>query len=468
MPRDRDSTLNMFRLFVEDYDMDVDLNKPPTEPFAASRNSRLQWAINIPNDACIELVVRNQTLPWVSRPFQHRLEWAMLQGREWEEDYEIDPDMLIRWVGLSWSDVRRSNFDSLRGKGLLYCAAIEMRKYIFEADIFESDTGHAFRWGQFAAELIARGASPNIVGPNGESLLRLLLVPEYGDQEETLARWVQVTRWWSTLLRKAGYILHNYGAEETELEFLCHRASSETDRPFTLVQPLFAEKPEDWSVLIRRTASIPIYKLHTTPGAWHSTTNPIRTITWEPALKEHMEGRWVKVGSKVVTSMPLDAAQAIWSPTQDGFNALIDAAQDDHGPIALMLGVRKRRPSVGRRSCSQPPELRRRDVAYYKPQQQLRSRRWLPGYHLCPLTMRHRFGCPGSYAPPYVTLRDRNLICSMSVRDCLVGKRHANQMLHETYEWQTSSFVAERDRRRGVDRESNRPGIPYIVDKYMV
>ena len=102
---------------------------------------------------------------------------------------------------------------------------------------------------------------------------------------------------------------------------------------------------------------------------------------------EEEEGPWTLVQTECEISKEVDVRDSLLH-TRASFLELVENTQDDSGVIALMQHLALQTPQMLcyiPRSHSQPPSLRRREVAYHAAQRS-EKHLWLSLFHLCPLT----------------------------------------------------------------------------------
>ncbi|KAK5381988.1 hypothetical protein LTS13_002650 [Exophiala xenobiotica] len=134
---------------------------------------------------------------------------------------------------------------------------------------------------------------------------------------------------------------------------------------------LYGPTPTDWGFEFCRFLAVRVHQLQKMPGTYSSRYDIPDRIWWTPTEVEEAEGPWKVIGTKTLASAPVDSR--LYSRSREPFLGLVDDTQDDTGVIALVQQRahlrRKEEPTYRRRSISQPPILRRREVAYYARQE---------------------------------------------------------------------------------------------------
>ena len=117
--------------------------------------------------------------------------------------------------------------------------------------------------------------------------------------------------------------------------------------------------------------------------------------------------------------------------------------------IMLMQKRGSRASKVLLRSHSQPPCLRRREVAHYG-MHRADELGWPPHYHLCPFDWRWRFGCTQKDAwrglsesyDHYQILTDEFMHEVLHVRSCVEGAVLNLSSFQQTEAWSSNSFLS--------------------------
>ena len=200
-------------------------------------------------------------------------------------------------------------------------------------------------------------------------------------------------------------------------------------------QIVYGPTPSDWSIIIRHVHHIPIYKLHSLPGAFIENCSAPTTIMWPRTREEEDEGRWERVETKRVLSEPVDV-RYINARLTEPFTELVESAQDDSGVVMLMQYRASRTRSSASRSHSQPSSIRRREAAYQKVRYSHRHP-WLNLYHLCPFNSQWQFGY--------------NRGESFGLRSCIKDTSHGRSSVQESWSWWHSSFLADISQCQGQD-----------------
>jgi hypothetical protein len=205
---------------------------------------------------------------------------------------------------------------------------------------------------------------------------------------------------------------------------------------------LYGPTPADWGVEFCRITSVRVHQLQKPPATYSSGYDIPDRILWKPTEVEETEGPWKVIPTKTLASASVDSRQ-VSSHSRESFLKLVDDTQDDTGVIALVQQRaslrRKEQPSYRRRSISQPPILRRREVAYYA-RQRSNNRLWLGHCHLCPFDSRWKFGC---HRHSGETLSDNHDSELFDVRSCARGLSRLGTSLQASWSWYSSSFLAD-------------------------
>lgn len=332
----------MYRLLIEDFGMEIELD-----------DNEARMAVQLcPNVACVQVVTRNQTVPYRSRPLLQRLENAILYSC-----YLLTPrtpGVLVQWTGEGGVTPGLATFKDCHGCTALHIAASSM----YSALARNTDVG---LWEMFVQDLICNGAD-FVQRWNGKTPLLVALLEEMSlPKSKATKRFLYC---WANALQGAGVDLVAYGRLEDRIwRSLATSDLFEKRLGFVVVRLLFGSEPMDWSVKMADVTEIPIYELQLPPGSWRSSANLPKEILWKPSWKEEMEGHWVHIDSVWVCSEPFDIRHG-QVPRDEPFDGLMQSCQDDHGPIALRARPPAGETGAQRRSASQPSPIKRRRRAY--------------------------------------------------------------------------------------------------------
>jgi hypothetical protein len=201
----------------------------------------------------------------------------------------------------------------------------------------------------------------------------------------------QAVRIWGQVLVEGGVDLHEYIV--TENEFLTSTEwanmnilSSGMYDGCRASAKLFITGDSTLAVTVREIPSVTVWKAQATrvhvPGAWPASPLLVDTIIWMPGAMDECHGfDWAASYTVNVTNLGLDQIEAPGMSSGSDelpYDSIIDAArgpweatvsQDDHGPVAIILGRETRsRQRVsgrhsGRRAPSAPPLQDRRPIS---------------------------------------------------------------------------------------------------------
>lgn len=388
---------------------------------------------------CGEIIRRNHAFPYASYPepvrFQIALDMSVAQ---------IDqPESILKWAGLTKITQRFVTSSGRNGATILHKTAGILGYQVHRG--FGLRDRRMQSWIAFTKDLLNNGANPSSSEPD-TPLVHLVEVPclyviEFSDYVDFL---VKGFRLWINILVGAGVDLSAYGAREDELWDQKYPQGLLLGSACVVLRPIFdTRNPSACGVEIRRSQTLKVYELQSTPGAWPSKVCTTLTISWEPDHSEQDEGTWALKSSRTLVSDVLDTQRLIsdWDRTTP--HLLMDCAQDDCGFIATRVNRRKQACPEQRRASSQPPALSRRALGHDR---HVRSQlhQWLPGVHLCPYDMRLRFDCRsetnyGLYYSRFSVLRY-----------CVQGGSMVESCVQETSLWSYRSWESEVDETSGL------------------
>jgi hypothetical protein len=460
----------MYRIFIGNPGFDADLDN----------NFRYRWLHYCDNTESLDVILQNQFSGFDSRPVEARFELASRIA-------SLGVPGFLRCIGLRPSDRKLAFLRNSSGASVLHYVA---RRLSNAYNGFLSD--ELREWLDIGVSVLKNGADPCSIADeeddewlhgrgfsknraNGSRftghkqevwqttpLLDCVYISCWQmmrDSKDWLPHTLNTIRVWAETIQRAGLDLCDYGAKESEVwkslgvqdysKF--QHILKQRYQPTKIEQLVYGSTPTDWSLKTCHFWSHYVYGLRPPPGAFTEKQCLPATIAWLPTKKEENEGPWTLVESKYLVSKHVDLRNSL-SHSQEPFNKLVDDPQDDSGVIMLMQYRASRTPSAASRSHSQPPCLRRREVAYYAVQSSHR-RLWLTGYHLCPFDFRWRLGCVGE--PPWRfgsltqderydsnhKLNDNASWNVFHVRSCAKGIFQGRFSAQESRYWQRHSFL---------------------------
>jgi hypothetical protein len=442
---------------------------------ALDNGLRYGWLQYCNTAEILEAILQNQALKIDARPVQTRFEIASRLEA-------TDAASFLKCIGLDSSDPKLASLRNSKGKTVLHVIAHHLGLY-WGLDRY----GRRIQgWLDLGVSVVKNGADPSSLAEQGEEswltcveilekdtgrppprpppcispkdshmtplLLLLLLLRPYNwrCRADFLKGELIFLRAWTVMMQRAGLDLCRYGAGENEvwkslgvgdlswnLDILSNALLSEL---------LYGATPEEWSFGVCHPWSISVYELQQPPGAFLKQPVVPSIIAWLPTQMENDEGPWTLVEKIGYKTNNRDIRHLTPYPTEP-FNDLVDACQDDAGIIMLMEHRASRRQSTSTRSYSQPPSLRRRELAYYAIQGS-QKHRWLPCYHLCPGATSWRFGCvdqglSGESYEGYCMLGDGIARNAFHLRSCVKGIHSECSSVHESVRWELNSFLAK-------------------------
>jgi hypothetical protein len=455
----------MYRIFIGNPGFDADLDN----------NFRYRWLHYCCDTESLDVILQNLFSGFDSRPVEARFELASRIAL-------LGASGFLRCIGLPPSDRRLASLRNSSGASALHCVA--RRLWNIACNGFPSD--ELREWLDIGVSVLKNGADPcsiadeeddrwltygpgsRFVGNEQEvwqttPLLDCVNISCWQmkrDGKAWLSPTLDTIRVWAEMIQRAGLDLCDYGAKESEVwkslgvqdysKF--QHILTQWYQPTKIEQLVYGSTPTDWSLKTCHFWRHYVYRLRPPPGAFTGKHDLPATVAWLPTKKEENEGPWTLVETRDLASKDVDLRDSL-SHSREPFNKLVDDLQDDSGVIMLMQYRASRMPSAVSRSHSQPPYLRRREVACYAVQSSHR-RLWLAGYHLCPFDFRWRFGCVGE--PPwrfgrltqeerYVSNHKLNDNASWNVfhvRSCAKGIFQGHFSAQESRYWQRHSFLA--------------------------
>ncbi|KAJ9609961.1 hypothetical protein H2200_006291 [Cladophialophora chaetospira] len=430
----------MYRLFLTD---------PEFDPSIDHGKSWVRWC---PNAESLGVILQNESLDFHAQPLALRFKMAISLTN-------IDAQGFLKCIGLHASDERLASLSGADGGTVLPHIALQLRSQTFSGQLsIESQ-----QWIALGVDVLRDGANPSIVATIYQEQLSWRSTPLMVYLTLKPRRWAPVQELdfctdvvyrlhiWAEMLQNAGLDLLAYGAAECEI-WASIRAQEcwkpETEEGVEVVQLVYGPTPAEWSLEISVRWNLDVYTLRPPPGAFNDDIRVPAEIIWMPTNQETDEGPWTRsrrqtrVGPKVlIASTPRPV---------EPFVELVNGTQDDSGVVMLMQHRASRAPRESPRSYSQPPCLRRTEMAYYAKQSTPRHE-WLTEYHLCPFDSSWRFGCVGGHHPArpleqfqlYQMFSDNVNREVFHVRSCVKGIVSSGFAIQEFYAWRNYSFLAE-------------------------
>ncbi|KAF2228420.1 hypothetical protein EV356DRAFT_514199 [Viridothelium virens] len=266
-----------------------------------------------------------------------------------------------------------------------------------------------------------------------------------------LSTTIHAIRLWTEMLERAGLKLSEYGARESTLwEALgvnCLSMSDSGDLDWSprikVEQLVYGSKSVDWSLKISRFRKFPVFELCQMPGALPAHSYLPDKLIWLPTRNEDHEGCWAVAESKMLAHEASDLREMVFN-SGEPFTELVDKVQDDHSVIMQMQYRASYTRKPRKRANSQPPCLRRREVAYNE-ELWSHNRLWLPSFHLCPFDSKWNFGCVSFLDENYTSqeaFQENTLRNVFHIRSCVNGVRGQCSSVQESDSWQRYSFLA--------------------------
>lgn len=341
-----------YRLFIERHGLDVDLESPTT--------FRTWWNL-CPDKGCMDVILRNQSLPMSCTSPEERLAFAeqplinvgSLTGAE-----------LLVTLGISLTDPGTATL-TVDNRSVLHLIA----RWLSEAP----DTSTQRNLTDLGIQAIRNGADPVAVAPSYHN--------RFDDRHERRAtplleslfpRDVQhdgcypclqrsLVRTWAAMIKHAGLDLLEYATDEqrawqevgVQSDMYWDEMHCEWAYPQQLI---YGSSPCDWSLTFRRTVKIPVCKVIGMPGSFPRHHYMPELICWLPSWgsSEEDEGRWRTVNSLRVHSAPFSVC-----PDHEVSTTPRETAEDDAGPIMAKNEKLRRLITKTRRSRSLPPWIPR-------------------------------------------------------------------------------------------------------------
>ncbi|KAK5229123.1 hypothetical protein LTR47_008015 [Exophiala xenobiotica] len=408
---------DVYRLFLAAPGFDVDIDDP------SNRHLLLK---NCPDPRCFNVIVAHQDPEFFGRPIAARFDLAV-------ELQMIQLSGFCEILGRTDGELAHLRC-SKNGWTPLHYVAYGLYELL--------EDGSDFKEGlDFGVSLLRNGADPcsipiDVVGQDRcplTPLLRSLGADSWPPRVRDIPTGQRAIDDWINMLQEAGIDLLECGTRESKIwESLKSGNCTEFEETenwgphgapgLQVERLLYGPTPTDWGFEFCRFLAVRVHQLQKMPGTYSSRSDIPDRIWWTPTEVEEAEGPWKVIGTKTLASAPVDSR--LYSRSREPFLGLVDDTQHDTGVIALVQQRahlrRKEEPTYRRRSISQPPILRRREVAYYA-RQEPENRRWLDRCHLCPFDSRWKFGCHGHSHTRWEVLSDNHPSDLFDVRSCVRG-----------------------------------------------
>lgn len=385
----------------------------------------------------------------------HRLELALMGlNRNSRSSQWSSPKLFLGILGVTDKDTSLVHLKDKWGHFVLHWAVREAARHVAlydeMLDIIFLNT--ASEWFDLATEVLRMGADPCMLSmTDGKTPLLGAFRHVLRERDASATALDDILQGWTNCLERAGVDLLECGQRES-VHWQNRRAgvdarqdgghkphhTSSWDETLILKRLLHGARAQDWCLEVQRQRLVTVFALENPPGAWQPSSKIPRVIMWAPDTSEETEGIWKPTRTFNVVSAPFNVCTL--NDTDDSFADVIEATQDDNGPIALMdLRNRAARCSKAR-SSSQPPITRRKEMAHWR-HQWSPQHRWLPCFHLCPRDGRYGFCCCASGSHKSLSLIGGQYYSTFALRNCLRGIRKRGTVLHDSRHWQRNNNV---------------------------
>ena len=318
-----------------------------------------------------KVILSHQSVDFASWPLQQRFQTAMRMEYSTPLDFQ-------RTVGLPVSN-QLAQLHHAHWGNALHWAAREWYKNantcLPDGTELTSCTDHK----NFIFALLEKGALLHALDKRGRTPLTSML--DFSYYEEDYELWVPQqganegcavqTVLWGRILSEAGLSLPEYVARENAI--LAARVGEDDiwlnrdrDRGVNLSRFVLSEQGV-LQLEVTTVTKMDIWEFRPPPGLFLESHGDCLTIIWPPSTCDNDRTSWQKTSSRKLRSKPF-----IWSrsheiddeKTSDDpyrvFNALFNAAHDDHSTLALLMGRDRRRRAgessrTRHRSSSMPP-----------------------------------------------------------------------------------------------------------------
>ena len=373
-PRVAENRAEAYRLFVDSVGIDVDLDPDSDIP-------EFWWSI--PNKDCVAVILRNQSIPYHTRPIEERLELAS------KLSYDHSPDAYLQAVGLLRPDAQLAAAKTKTGWTAMHYVAEAAEWAPQEFKTAWIQLGTQLLEAGADASAIARGQNASFV-PRGREkdvtpLLRYLsealLRPNRFHDMLTL---LQRLHTWISMVQAAGVDLHRYWERENKAWAALGVSQDDYDPTFdnhwrekVCLDPyptrlIYGALPDAWSLECRNFGFVQTYKLQSPAGSYPRDHHVPDIIAWRPRPQEQDEGLWRPVSKSVLWSEPYDAMagyrshlerQKLRPQRSTRLDIRLESAQDDASSIILAERrlSRRRFPRQRTASVSRHSEFERGD-----------------------------------------------------------------------------------------------------------
>jgi hypothetical protein len=478
----------MYRLFLLAPGFDADLD---------DTELRYRWLHKCENMQCLDLILENLYIGFLSLPVEARFNFAVRVGIG---GGPIQPSLFLKCIGLSQSDQRLASLRSSNGESVLHYIACILCRIGVQGDISK-------QWLDLGVNVLKNGADPSCIARRecwGISRLRdidphsaywrqaewcntplmdALDIENWGLRKNTpfLATDKLTTiQIWTEMLQQAGVDLCKYGNKESYAwKSLGLEESSKINGMYCgtprVGQLLYGPSPADWSLMIYSADCVPVFKFHPPPGAFTEIHNIPTMIIWYPTEEEMNEGPWEYAEERRIKSKYRDLRDADIKPTapfkelvdevqddNDGlweyseemrikskyqdlrdadikptapFKELVDGVQDDCGSIMLMHLHADRPRGYTSRSHSQPRHSYHREAEYAARRHGGRNG-WFE-YHLCLFNSQWRLGFHEGY------YYYNEVLQISDPRNCVKDISNKCHSVQESWRWKNRSFLRD-------------------------
>lgn len=372
-PPDSHGHDEVFHLLFDNLDMDVDLNERPR-----SLEQIPTWWFACPDMSTLGRIQRGQSYLNEQEPLaDYKLLYQAVQDdvEPWSWLY---PDVALGIFGI---DRRRDHLLALPDDAkdtILHLTALVLTPH-------DPLTHLVAKWWDLMRDIVECGARVQSTIAGRTIIAKLLDLGSLTSFDEVNGCYRSLKRW-ICILADAGIDSLAYGEFEilalagAHAEEIRHR-SDQSERThgdlWSVERFIIGADAEDWSIILRTERSLAIFKTVALPGSWprdfYSPLSIARN-SWDD-----VEEGWTVQDIKTYTSKPFDVRECLVNYNHDPALDLINAAQDDSGPVALiMLWSRKATIARKRRSSDTPPPSQRSTVVDVRSSS---SHGWLPKFH---------------------------------------------------------------------------------------
>ncbi|KAH6646067.1 hypothetical protein BKA67DRAFT_92594 [Truncatella angustata] len=435
----------------------------PEFDITAEEDHDCPWLWRCSDSRSLEHILQNRYEKFELWPLEKRFQLALR--------FEILPvSAFLRCLGVSSLDARLVSLKDVYGTTILH--HIARRVFAYQTcRLVDEDKQN---WFDFGVDMLKNGADPCCIAEVDRAYR---MVPESAQSYDSITplletlgiSWLHIEgsssvltqrlENWCKMIEHGGINLRDYAAMESQAWKMLRIKNCATNDPGTVLyggkrysllgldteSGLFVDTFGNCSFKLVRQHTHVVCELGRTPGAYIDNDNLPRTVNWWPNQDEKNEGIWEVIAYITTASKAIDVREHL-RQAKEPFTLLVDGIQDDSGPLSLMQYRASRQRSHMRRSNSQPPNLRRREIAQTALLQSV-SHPWLDSYHLCPSESRWRFGCSKFSCDGDNTVfqlfSDNYKRTAAAVRSCVQEKLHSTSAVQQSIYWKVSSFLAE-------------------------